>query len=142
MLEGYTSRVWIVKSQQPEGPIRRVDPHPRTWHCPVVYNCAKDPELHAIQDPARLGWDPIVTVEQYRIGANAILDLKNRICDAFADYEGIGEFNIVVEGVTDKLYLELAAALHKKHTSENLLLGGVNAVHIHTFDGCRLWGRG
>jgi len=90
----------------------------------VVYNCAKDPELHAIQDPARLGWDPIVTVEQYRIGANAILEVKDLIHEAFADYEGIGEFNIVVEGTTDKLYLELAAALHKKHTGEDLLLGG------------------
>jgi len=29
----------------------------------VVYNCCGSPELHAIQDPAKLGWEPVVKVE-------------------------------------------------------------------------------
>ncbi len=33
----------------------------------AVFNCAGTPELHAIQDPARLGWKPVVTVEHYQL---------------------------------------------------------------------------
>lgn len=39
----------------------------------VVFNCANDPEIHIIQDPARLGWKPVVRVEHYHVGANEIL---------------------------------------------------------------------
>jgi len=39
----------------------------------VVFNCAANPEIHIIQDPARLGWKPIVKVEHYHVGANEIL---------------------------------------------------------------------
>ena len=39
----------------------------------VVYNCATSPALHAIQNPARLGWQPVVTVEHYHVGADEIL---------------------------------------------------------------------
>ena len=39
----------------------------------VVFNCASEPELHVIQDPARMGWKPIVKVEHYHVGANEIL---------------------------------------------------------------------
>jgi hypothetical protein len=39
----------------------------------VVFNCAGKPEAHAVQDPARLGWEPIVRVEHYLVGATAIL---------------------------------------------------------------------
>lgn len=39
----------------------------------VVFNCAIHPELHIIRDPARLGWQPIVKVEHYQIGAETIL---------------------------------------------------------------------
>lgn len=34
-----------------------------------VFNCSTKPELHVLQDPARLGWQPVVVVEHYRIGA-------------------------------------------------------------------------
>jgi len=34
----------------------------------VVSNCAVEPELHIIQDPARLGWKPVVKVEHYSVG--------------------------------------------------------------------------
>ena len=39
----------------------------------VVFNCATNPEVHVIQDPARLGWKPVVKVEHYSVGANEIL---------------------------------------------------------------------
>jgi len=46
----------------------------------VVFNCyayrqvgATEPELHVIQDPARLGWKPVVKVEHYHLGAEKIL---------------------------------------------------------------------
>jgi len=39
----------------------------------VVFNCATDPEVHLIKDPARMGWKPIVKVEHYHVGANEIL---------------------------------------------------------------------
>ncbi len=39
----------------------------------VVFNCATQPEVHVIQDPARLGWQPVVQVEHYHVEANEIL---------------------------------------------------------------------
>jgi hypothetical protein len=38
----------------------------------AVFNCASTPELHTIQDPARLDWQPVVQVEHYHIGASAL----------------------------------------------------------------------
>jgi superfamily II DNA or RNA helicase len=39
----------------------------------VVYNCATRPEVHVIQDPVRVGWEPIVKVEHYQANAARIL---------------------------------------------------------------------
>ena len=39
----------------------------------AVFNCGSKPEVHDIQDPARLGWKPIVRVEHYHVGADEIL---------------------------------------------------------------------
>ncbi|MGA1603816.1 MAG: DUF3883 domain-containing protein, partial [Prochlorothrix sp.] len=39
----------------------------------VVYNCATEPELHRIQNPAQLQWQPWMKVEHYQVGADAIL---------------------------------------------------------------------
>ncbi len=39
----------------------------------VVYNCATNPEVHVIQDPIRVGWEPIVKVEHYHANATRIL---------------------------------------------------------------------
>jgi len=39
----------------------------------VVFNCATKPEIHIVQDPVRLGWKPVVKVEQYHVGPNQIL---------------------------------------------------------------------
>jgi len=38
----------------------------------AVFNCGTLPQVHAVQDPARLGWKPIVKIEHYFIGAEAV----------------------------------------------------------------------
>ncbi len=38
----------------------------------AVFNCAGTPELHTVQNPFRLGWQPVMAVEHYQIGAAAI----------------------------------------------------------------------
>ena len=40
----------------------------------VVFDCGSKPSLKAIQNPAKLGWEPIVKVEHYHVGAKAILE--------------------------------------------------------------------
>lgn len=42
----------------------------------VVFNCAANPEIHVIQNPVRLGWEPLVKIEHYHIGAAKILSGK------------------------------------------------------------------
>jgi superfamily II DNA or RNA helicase len=39
----------------------------------VAFNCASTPEVHTIQDPVRLGWEPLVKIEHYHVGAEQIL---------------------------------------------------------------------
>ncbi len=38
----------------------------------VVFNCASKPQMHIVQNPATLGWEPIVRVEHYVLGPNQI----------------------------------------------------------------------
>jgi hypothetical protein len=38
----------------------------------VVYNCATNPEVLAIRNPARLDWAEVMQVAHYRVGASAI----------------------------------------------------------------------
>jgi len=40
----------------------------------VVFDCATTPSLKTIQDPARLGWQPVVKVEHYHVNASKILE--------------------------------------------------------------------
>jgi superfamily II DNA or RNA helicase len=40
----------------------------------VVFNCASTPELHDIQDPARLGWQVVMAVAHYHVDASAVLN--------------------------------------------------------------------
>jgi hypothetical protein len=40
----------------------------------VVFNCGSTPEVHAVQDPARLGWQIVVQVAHYHVGPQAILN--------------------------------------------------------------------
>lgn len=39
----------------------------------VVYNCAQVPELYAINNPAKLGWQPVRVIEHYRIQPDEIV---------------------------------------------------------------------
>lgn len=40
----------------------------------VVFNCCNKPQIHIVQNPATLGWEPLVRVEHYHVGASVILD--------------------------------------------------------------------
>ena len=39
----------------------------------VVFHCATTPQLHVVQDAARLGWKPVVAIEHYAVGVGEIL---------------------------------------------------------------------
>jgi hypothetical protein len=40
-------------------------------HEPIL--CASTSQVHAIHDPVRLGWEPLVKIEHYHVGAEQIL---------------------------------------------------------------------
>jgi hypothetical protein len=40
----------------------------------AVFNCVGTPELHAVQNPARLGWQPVVTVEHYQLAPSVVIE--------------------------------------------------------------------
>ena len=40
----------------------------------AVFNCAGTPGLHLIQNPSRLGWQPVVTVEHYQISPRSLVE--------------------------------------------------------------------
>jgi len=40
----------------------------------VVFNCASQPQVTTIQNPARFDWEPLSKIDCYRIGADAILN--------------------------------------------------------------------
>jgi superfamily II DNA or RNA helicase len=42
----------------------------------AVFNCASQPEIHTVQDPIRLGWEPLVKVEHYHVDSKKILNDK------------------------------------------------------------------
>lgn len=42
----------------------------------AVFNCASSPDLHIVKAPARLGWQPVLAVEHYRIEASTIIGQK------------------------------------------------------------------
>ena len=39
----------------------------------VVYDCSTLPRIYAVQDPVLLGWEPLVKIEHYHVGASKIL---------------------------------------------------------------------
>jgi hypothetical protein len=103
----------------------------------VVFNCATVPELYTIQDPIRLRWEPMQEVIQYRVDAEAILDAASaqepqplsEVAQAFqaawqSRLADIGKYNILLEGLSDKVYLELAAQKYKEAHGVDLLEGG------------------
>ena len=44
----------------------------------VVYNCAATPQIYPIQDPVKLGWEPLVKIEHYHVGADKILGAEKK----------------------------------------------------------------
>lgn len=42
----------------------------------VVFNCNSKPEVHTVQDPVKLDWQPLVKVEHYYLNSQQILGLK------------------------------------------------------------------
>jgi len=40
----------------------------------AVFNCAAAPEIHVVQDPVRLGWEPIMQIAHYHVGAQKIFE--------------------------------------------------------------------
>ena len=42
----------------------------------VVFNCASQPELHPIQNPALMGWTPVQQVAHYHVSAAAVLSAE------------------------------------------------------------------
>lgn len=39
----------------------------------AVFNCSTKPEVNIVQDPVRLGWEPLIKIEHYHVGAEKIL---------------------------------------------------------------------
>ena len=39
----------------------------------AVFDCASTPQIHVVQDPARLGWEPLVKIEHYHVSAEQIV---------------------------------------------------------------------
>jgi hypothetical protein len=44
----------------------------------AVFDCATQPKVHVIRDPARLGWEPLVKIDHYHVGAKVLLAASER----------------------------------------------------------------
>jgi hypothetical protein len=44
----------------------------------VVFDCGTAPKVHPINDPVKLGWEPLVKIEHYHVGADKILREKSQ----------------------------------------------------------------
>ncbi len=103
----------------------------------VVFNCAAEPEIYPLRDPAGLGWEPMGQVSHFRLGPQVIKAEAERqrqaqpslIEQAFQQVwqdilAELGRYNILVEGLSDKVYLELAAQRYREARGVDLLDGG------------------
>ncbi len=102
----------------------------------AVFNCATTPEVHTVRNPVSLPWEPMQQVIQYRVSAEAVMDEASRQGRPLSPVEAafqaawqsrladVGEYNILVEGLSDKVYLEVAAQKHREATGVDLLEGG------------------
>jgi hypothetical protein len=103
----------------------------------VVFNCATEPEIYIIQDPARLGWQVWGQVAHYHVGPQVIKTEAKRQCQAKPSVieqavqevwqdilAELGHYNILVEGLSDKVYLELAARRYYEANGVDLLEDG------------------
>jgi hypothetical protein len=102
----------------------------------TVFNCATTPEVYTVRNPVHLPWEPMQQVIQYRVSAEAVMDEASRQGGPLSPVEAafqaawqsrladLGPYNILVEGLSDKVYLELAAQKHLEATGADLLEGG------------------
>ena len=44
----------------------------------VVFNCASQPKITTIQNPARFDWEPLSKIDCYRLGSEAILKSQSQ----------------------------------------------------------------
>ncbi|MFP4411060.1 hypothetical protein [Coleofasciculus sp.] len=42
----------------------------------MVFNCATTPDVHPIQNPVKLGWEPLVKIEHYHGSAEKLLEVE------------------------------------------------------------------
>ncbi len=114
----------------------------------VVYNCATTPEIQLINHPASLPWEPLGQINHYFVDSETVLSEAKRQSNpqtgkfeqAFREvWESRlaewGEYNILVEGASDKAYLELAAQRYQTAHGLDLLEGG--AVRIVAGEGTK-----
>jgi hypothetical protein len=114
----------------------------------VVYNCATTPEIHLINHPTTLPWEPLGKINHYYVDSEAILsEAKRQSNPQSSKFEQAfrevwesrlaewGEYNILVEGASDKAYLELAAQRYQAAHGIDLLNGG--AVRIVAGEGTK-----
>ena len=106
----------------------------------AVFNCAVEPELHIVRNPAQMSWQPLGQVSHFHIGPQALIAEAERqhspdavVDQAFREYwesrlADLGQYNILVEGLTDKVYLELAAERYREAHGVDLLEGGAVRV--------------
>jgi hypothetical protein len=59
----------------------REEGHISTLHIGSMWSSTapSTPEAHPIQDPVRLGWEPLVKIEHYHVGAEQILAAEIRV---------------------------------------------------------------
>lgn len=43
----------------------------------VAFNCGGTPQLHVVQNPTRLGWQPVMAVEHFQVSASAVIGGAN-----------------------------------------------------------------
>jgi hypothetical protein len=108
----------------------------------TVFNCATTPEVHTVCNPVHLPWEPMQQVIQYRVSAEAVMDEASRQSGPLSPVEAafqaawqsrladLGPYNILVEGLSDKVYLELAAQKHLEATGVDLLAAPNGRVRI------------
>ncbi|MDM8530285.1 DUF3883 domain-containing protein [Anaerolineales bacterium HSG25] len=104
----------------------------------VVFDCDTDtPRLEIINNPAQLVWHNMPQLDRYQLNAKVIkheakqqreqkpTEVQLAMEQILAEWEKqLGKYNILVEGLSDKVYLELAAQRHLDAHGVDLLNEG------------------
>jgi len=109
----------------------------------VVFNCATKPEVHVIQDPIRVGWEPVQRVEHYHASAARLLsasleDLSMPSIDYDHQvYHLAQEFLLSVEPITPEL-LDKYLSFSTTHPRPDSL----NGIYFHILESSQNAGMG